>query len=337
MPWVPPGAEQKPEAPMNNIPCLGIDIAQRTFVAVLRITRSHQLKADFFNSAAGFAKLERWLRQHLAIGLRVGIESTNTYAEALAEFLHAKGHTVFLLNPERTACFARSQGLRNKTDPVDAASIAAFVAQYEGSAWRPASPQQKQLRELTRVREQLKQTAQQLKNQAATAGPLARRHLLATLRTIARELRRIFQQLRALVRQHAELRTAVAHLQTVKGIGELTAIITVAELPPVLPDTDPRALCAWVGLTPHRHQSGLTEWSRLSRRGNAYLRNALFMPALVAKRHNPLLHAFALRLAQRGKSQRAILGAVAHKLLRILIGLLRSNSDFDPNFSPSKN
>lgn len=318
---------------MNQPPVLGIDLAQRSFVAVLRYDSSRRFQAEFFNSAAGFRKLEVWLRQHLAIALRVGLESTNTYAEALAEFLHTKGHQVFLLNPEQTAAFARSQGLRNKTDPVDAASIAAFIAQYEGSPWRPTSPQHKQLRDLTRARAQLLEHSKQLKNQAATVAAIAAKHLQAAIRALERQLLAILREIRALLRAHPELGRAVAHLESVKGVGFITAAITVAELPPIQKDTDPRALCAWVGLTPHRHQSGRREWTCLSRRGNAHLRNALFMPALVAKRFNPLLRDFAQRLLARGKSQGAVLGAVSHKLLRILIGLLRHDSDFDPSFS----
>jgi transposase len=57
------------------------------------------------------------------------------------------------------------------------------------------------------------------------------------------------------------------------------------------------------------------------------------MPALVAKRHNPLIQAFAQRLAQNGETTTAILGAISHKMLRILVGMLRSNSDFSPNWS----
>lgn len=122
-----------------------------------------------------------------------------------------------------------------------------------------------------------------------------------------------------------------------KGVGLLTAATLLAELPPITPDSDPRALCSWAGLTPRRRQSGSVERpARLGRAGNTYLRQALYMPALVAKRWNPALRDFASRLKASGKSTPAILGAVSHKMLRILLGMLRSNSDFNPNYSPQK-
>ena len=321
-----------------NLPSLGIDLAERSFVAALRFSTQAVSKAQFPNHGGGFRQLATWLKRHNAGCVRAGLESTNTYGDALATWLHAQGHAVYLLNPERTACYARSLGQRNKTDPADAVTIAAYVAQYDGTLWQPPSPEQKALRSLTRVRQQLVETSQQLRNQLRTAAPLARAHLQGVLREIQRHLTAVVKEIAAHLRAHPALDTAVRHLMTCKGVGLVTAAITVAELPPVTPQTDPRSLCAWAGLTPRRHQTGNTEWrARLSRKGNVYLRQALFMPALVAKRYNPVLRAFAQNLAARGKRPGAILGAVAHKLLRILIGLLRSNSDFNPLWQPAKN
>lgn len=124
---------------------------------------------------------------------------------------------------------------------------------------------------------------------------------------------------------------------TIKGVGLITAATAIAELPPITAESDPRTIAAWAGLTPRRWQSGPREWTtRLCRKGNVYLRQALYMPALVAKRYNPLFRDYAIKLAARGKTSGAILGALSHKMLRIIVGLLRSSSDFDPNWSPQK-
>jgi transposase len=323
---------------MRPIPSLGVDIAQPKFVAALWFEARRFLKQEFANSPAGFRRLERWLRQHFVGPLRLGIESTNVYGEALAEWMHRKGHTVYLLNPERTACYARCRGQRNKTDPADAVTIAAFVATHADlTRWHPLPAEQKDLRSLTRARHQLVALHTQLRNQLKTASGLGRTHLAAAAQALADELINLGRQIAAHLRAFASLGEQVRRLMTVKGIGLITAATAIAELPTITADTDTRAICSWVGLTPRRRQSGRTELpTRLSRHGNAYLRDALFMPALVAKRWNPLLRDFAQRLRDRGKSPNAILGAVAHKLLRILVGLLRSNRDFDPNWSTPK-
>jgi transposase len=323
---------------MHPTPSLGIDIAQLSFDAALRLDEERWLKARFDNRPAGFRKLQRWLQTHGVGPLRVGVESTNVYADALAHWLHAAGHQVYLLNPERTAYYARSQGQRNKTDPADALSIAHFIARHHDlTPWQPPSPEHKHLRSLTRVRAQLVLARTQLRHQLATADAVARPHLRALERALREQLARIGREIAQHLRLHPLLGEQVRRCMTLKGIGLVTAAVVVAELPPVTAQTDPRALCAWVGLTPRRWQSGQTEGrARLSRKGNAHLRLALYMPALVAKRCNPLLRAFALRLAANGKSTGAILGALAHKMLRILVGLLRSQTDFDPNWSCQK-
>jgi len=318
-------------------PSLGIDIAQHSFVAALWVERRSLGKMQFENHSGGFRKLRRWLKSHGLGTLTVGLESTNTYAEALAHWLHAAGHRVYLLNPERTACYARCRGQRNKTDPVDAVTIAAFVAEHAGTPWQPPSPEQKTLRSLTRTRAQLVEHGKKLRNQLKTADPLAQTHLKPVLQAVTRQLTAVARDLAQHLKAHPVLGAQVRRLMTVKGVGLITAAITVAELPPITPQSDPRALSAWAGLTPHRHQSGKIELpAHLSRKGNVYLRQALFMPALVAKKHNPLLRDFAHRLAAKGKRPGAILGAVAHKLLRILVGLLRSHTDFDPHWSFKK-
>lgn len=321
-----------------NPPSLGIDIAQRTFVAALRFDSHRFVQAQFANQAGGFRQLRRWLQQHFAGQVRAGLESTNVFGEALAQWLHDQGHLVYLLNPERTAHYARALGQRNKTDAADALMIAGFVAHHELTRWQPAPPAQQQLRALTRTRRQLVDTRTHLSQQLRTAAAIARPHLQAVLTAVNQQLRTLTRAIACHLQAHPSLHRQACHLMTFDGVALITAATVLAELPPITPHSDARAICAWVGLVPRRCQSGALERpSRLSRKGNTHLRNALYMPALVAKRHNPLLRAFAQRLAAKGKRTPAILGAVAHKMLRILVGLLRSNSDFDPNWSPQKN
>ena len=321
-----------------NAPTLGLDLAKLSFDAALRFDRQRCLKAHFDNTAMGFRRLHAWLKTHCAgTALRVAVESTSTYAEALVEWLHAKGYTVFLLNPERVAHYARACGQRNQTDSSDAVILAAFIAQHEATPWQPPPPEQKDLRSLTRARAQVVATVTALKLQLQTASGPARPHLQALLQAAQRTLAALGRAITLQLKAHPTLGAQARRLMTLKGIGLITAAILVAELPPITATTDPRAIAAWAGVTPRRCQSGPREWTtRLSRKGNAYLRQALYMPALVAKRHNPLFHSFAQRLAHNGKSHGAILGALSHKMLRIAVGLLRSNQDFDPSWLPNK-
>lgn len=328
--------ERKKLTPMNA-PTLGIDMAKRTFTAALWFGSDRFLKEQFDNHSGGFKRLHTWLKRHGVGTLRAAVEATSTYAEALVEWLQAQGHTVFLLNPERVAHYARACGQRNKTDPADAVTIAAFIAHHEATPWQPPPPEQRDLRSLTRARAQVVATAQTLAVQLQTTAGPGRLHLQALLQAARRTVAALDRDIAAHLKAHAQLAERARRLMTLKGVGLVTAATVVAELPPITEQTDPRAISAWAGLTPRRWQSGPREWAtRLSRKGNAYLRQALYMPALVAKRHNPLLRTFAQQLAARGKTHGAILGALSHKMLRILVGLLRSKTDFDPNWSFKK-
>lgn len=292
------------------------------------------MRASFPNHTGGFRQLDRWLQRHGFGPLRVGIESTGIYGQPLAKWLHEHGHQVHIINPERTAAYARSIGQRNKTDSADAEMIAAYVSKHKLTLWVPPTPEQETLRAYTRTRHQLRDHRLEVANQMGSALPVAQPVFKALLADLDRLIAEVEAKITEHVEAHAELLEQVKRLRTVKGVGWLTATIAIAELPPIGPDTDPRAICAWVGLTPKRHQSGNSEWrSYLSRKGNVYLRDALFMPALVAKRYNPVLKTFAQRLLLNGKSNNSVLGAVAHKLLRILVALLKSKTDFDPNWS----
>jgi transposase len=317
-------------------PALGLDLAKASFVAALRLDSDRVLVADFPNHAGGFRKLQTWLHQRFAGKVRAGLEATGIYGQALAQWLHAQGHTVHVLNPARVAAYARSTGQRNKTDPADARTIAAYVATHTLLAWQPPAPEQLDLQQLCRTRHQLAHQRQQLKNQLGNAAPAVRTYFEHLIAAFDAELVGVEQAIRTHLAAHPAQAEQVRRLTTVPGIGVRTATVVLAELPVITSESDPRALCAWCGLTPARHQSGPREGrAHLSRAGNAYLRDALFMPSLVAKRHNPLLRAFAARLASKPKKQGTILGAVSHKLLCILIGMLRHQRDFDPNWSPN--
>jgi transposase len=323
---------------MKTIPCLGIDIAKQTFVAVLWFAPDRQVKKQFDNTGGGFKRLKSWLAQHFSNPVRAGLESTSTSGEALCEWLASEGHTVHLLNPQRLAHYAQTKGRSNKTDPADGSLIAEYIARHpELRVWQAPPPEQKALRGFTRVRAQLVRCRRQLQSEIDTAEPAARLHLQAVADKLDEEIAALEKNARKHINAHPALQQRVQLLMTCKSIGFVTAAIAVAELPDITADTESRSIAKWAGLNPCRQQSGSLELpTRISHKGNQHLRNALYMPALVAKQHNPLIRAFAERLKAKGKSPNAILGAISHKLLRILIGMLKTNTTFDANYSPQK-
>lgn len=124
-------------------------------------------------------------------------------------------------------------------------------------------------------------------------------------------------------------------LKSIPGIGDLTAWRLLAEIGSLSRFANIRQIVAFVGLDPTRHESGrsVRGGRHISRQGCASLRAALFMPALAAKRCNPLLQTFSQRLEANGKLPKQIVVAVMRKLLHLAYGILKSGQPFDPCYS----
>jgi transposase len=327
--------------PDNDL--LGIDVAKATLACALLPatpapagTQARGLALTVANTAAGFARLRHWLRRRGVTTLHVCLEATSTYGEAVAAFLYAQGYTVSVVNPRLTRAFAESDGLRGKTDPLDAQALARFCREKRPRPWTPPSPTCHALQALTRRLDRLQALRQQEQTTVQTPGlePLEVASIQAVLATLDAQQATLTQAVRALVKDDAALTQAVGLLTSIPGLGERSAWRILAELGDRVATCTPRQLAAYAGLTPQPWQSGTSVHGkpRLSKRGNARLRKALFYPALVALRVNPVCRVFAERLRAAGKARMAVVGAVMHKLLKLAVAVLQSGQPFDPNY-----
>jgi transposase len=317
---------------------LGLDIAKVKFdAALLQDGRSqHQ---SFANTPAGFARLLTWLRGRATLPLHACLEATGTYGAALALFLHTHGVRVSVVNPAQIKAFGQSELVRTKTDQADAALIARFCAAQHPAVWTPPPPEQRQLQALVRRLHALQAMRQQERNRQDLEGadsPIASslaEHVTYLDQQIAAVQRQITAHLQAwpALRQQAEL------LQTIPGIGALTAIKLLAEMPLLGRYRSARQAAAYAGLSPRQRQSGSSVCGKthLSKVGNAAVRRAMYLPAVAAMRANPLLREFAQRLLAAGKPKMCVVGAVMRKLLHQAHGVLKHNRPFDPNYAPS--
>jgi transposase len=316
---------------------LGLDVAKSKADVCLLQPNGRPLEECFENSRPGHEKLLAWLERHRDNRpIRAGLESTGPYSRPWCELLHAAGHAVSLLNPARPKAYAQACGQRNKTDRVDARLLAQFVAEQAPSRWTPPTRQAEELKELTRRREDLLALIQAEKNRVESA--LCKSvldSLTRSIKALEKELGRVEDELEQLIARHPVLRAKQRLLCSIPGIGEVTARKILAELPEVSCFASARQAAAYAGLSPRRHESGKTvrKKGRLSKVGNAGLRKALYMPAIVAVKHNPLIQAFAQRLRANGKCESVIIGAAMRKLLHIAFGVLKNNTPFDPAYA----
>ena len=315
---------------------LGTDVSKSKFdVALLR--DNEYVLATFDNDSVGFVKLRKWLKKRKVIELHACLEATGRYGDDLALYLHEAGYRVSIANPARIHAYAVSQLKRNKTDREDAKLIAHFCATQDPELWTPPSQAQQELQAMVRHLESLQTMRQQESNrlQAGVPSMAVRETLEAHIVFVDEQIKQLTQRIRDHIDHHPDLKQQKDLLTSIPGIADVTATKLLAEIPSLERFHGASQLAAYAGLTPRQHQSGSSVFrrGRMAKTGNAHLRRALYMPALVALRWNPTIMVFTDRLRERGKHKMVIVGAVMRKLLHIVYGVLKSQRPFDPNYA----
>lgn len=314
---------------------LGIDIAKKKFDVALIIGEKYKHKV-FPNNEQGFQALIAWLALHGATSLHICMEATNQYYLLLANFLFQQGFAVSVVNPAKIKSFAQSELSRAKTDKADAKLIARFCQCMKPSLWQPAPQHIVKLQELVHRLDSLINMQQQEKNRLETAmTPLVTASLQTMIETLQQEIEKVKKQINDHIGQFPDLKHQSDLLDSIPGVGAATIAKILAFVGNVQRFRNARQLVAYAGLNPNICFSGssVRGKSRLSKTGNALLRKALYMPALVAKRFNPCIKAFCQRLKTAGKNNMLILGAAMRKLLHLIYGVLKSGKPFDPLLS----
>ena len=211
---------------------------------------------------------------------------------------------------------AKSELLRTKTDSVDAALIARFCAAIKPPLWKPTAPEVRELQALVRRLDSLQEMVNQEHNRLETATAKVSELTIAHLDYLKAQQKLIKQLIDEHFDNHSHLKQQRELLTSIPGIGSQTAAVFLAEVGRVEDYQSARQLAAYAGLTPSERSSGTSVHgkSRLSCTGNVRLRRALYMPAIVSMRFNPLLKAFSDRLLDRGKAKMQAIAAIMRKL-----------------------
>ena len=313
---------------------IGVDIAK----ANLQISNSGgSRKRIFRNSPQGIDQLLAWLES--GRGLKEShliIEPTNTYHHPLVDALAGMRVAYTLINPAQTSAFARAQGKRAKTDPVDAQVLASFGESQQPEASPPPQEAQERLKALERHLEWLERELGAARNRQDSAqfSPWTPQPVLDSLERTMEQLNQEIEATKEAINQqlesHHPWKKQLELLTSIPGIGRRTASLLLSEMPPVERCASAKSWVAFCGLAPEPRQSGKGSYSRLSRMGSARVRTGLYLPAISALRWNPVVNDLGQRLKEREKKGRVRIVAVMHKLLRICYGVLKSGLPFDP-------
>jgi transposase len=303
---------------------VGIDVSKGTLDVQVRPTDARWTVA---NDDRGIRALVAQLQT--TAPAQIVIEATGGYELAVVGALAAAGLPVIVVNPRAVRDFARATGQLAKTDQLDAGILARFAEQVQPEIRPLADAEQQELDALLTRRRQLIEMLTAEKNRLqqvfVARGSRVKKSLTAHIAYLTRELGRAETDLAALVRQSPIWRERDDLLQSAPGVGPVLSLTILAALPE-LGRLDRKAIAALVGVAPLNRDSGLFRGKRMIHGGRAPVRTALYMGALVATRHNPVIKAFYQRLLAAGKPKKVALTACMRKLLIILNAMVRQQA-----------
>ncbi len=256
--------------------------------------------------------------------MQVICEATGCYHQGFAQALHQAGISLTILNPRLVRDFARAQGLRAKTDPLDARLLAGYGRRLTPPPTPRPDPVLVQLDALVTRRSQLvEDRAKESTRLQQTSDAASLKSLHHHIAYLDKQIDQLVARIDALVQAHPILKAKVALLAQVQGVGTLTASTLLAVLPE-LGSLSKGQAAALSGLAPFNCDSGAFRGVRRIQGGRSTVRCALYMAALSASRYNPILKAVYQGLISRGKAPKLALTAVMRRLVIYLNLLLKS-------------
>lgn len=252
---------------------------------------------------------------------RIVLEASGGLEARLVVELAAASLAVAMVNPKRVRDFAKAKGLLAKTDRLDAGALAHFAAALQPPLTRLPSEDEQRLAELVTRRRQVVEMLTAEQNRLRTAPARLRERIGRHIAWLEAELNALNTDIHDFIGQHPHWQDDADRLDSVPGIGPVTAATLLADLPE-LGQLNRKRIAALVGVAPFNHDSGRRRGQRRIRGGRTAVRNVLYMATLSATRFNPVIRAFYERLRRAGKEKKVALTACMRKLLTILNAMI---------------
>lgn len=325
----------------------GIDISQKELVVALGrmyedLTCQIYAYKPFNNNSKGFELLLKWVKKLTDTNLEVSyvMEATGVYHEKLAYYLCSNDRYVSIILPNKISNYARTLDVKTVTDKTASEAICLFGLERKLETWHPADPVLKQMRQLVRERDQLVQTRTVAKNQLhaeqAEATPLKNsvNRFKKQIQFLNKQILDIESEVNVLVRSNKNIKANVELLTSIPGVGLLTASTVLAETNGFDLIRNKKQLTSYAGLDVKEKQSGTSVKgkAKISKRGNKNLRKAMYLPSLVAIRHDERFKAIFARLVMKDGLKKKASVAIQRKLLELMYTLYKKQEKYDKNY-----
>lgn len=330
---------------------VGIDIGKETLFACYQVKDQQEhvsIKGtkSFKNNASGHKELLLWCRKReksTSPSTIYIMEATGVYYENLAYFLYENGCRLSVQLAQKLTYFAKSNNLKTKTDKVDSKMIAAFGIEKTPETlemWTPPSKEFKVIRDLAREHTSLKDKLTAAKSQLHAmdhAHTTYNKVIMLKKQLISfyeKQLLTIEEELLEQVKSDEQLYQKIRNIETIKGVGFITIIKVLAEVNGFLLFKNVRQLVSYAGLDIVKKESGNYKGkTKISKKGNARLRSALYMPAVTAATHNSSLKEFYDRINANREAKKHGIVAVMRKLLILIYTLWKKEESYQIAYS----
>lgn len=297
---------------------IAIDISKET-LEVLSEKRRFSVANDE-EGLAEFLKHVRTFENPITV-----FEATGGYERNLIEALASKALTFARLNPARVRNFAKSEGVKAKTDPIDARMILRFAQQKDIRPDSPVDPTRQEIADLLDRRNHLSSALTQEKNRLQNSSKAIHRSIRRIGNVLEKELHAIEKRIRKLVKSDPDLQEQAKVAQSVIGVGEITAWTILCCLSEIH-TLSRNKIVALAGIAPFNDDSGKTKKKRRIQEGRAKVRKCLYMATKTAAVHNPVIKEYVEKLRERGKPYNCAIVAGMRKLLLHLQSLLKKHA-----------
>lgn len=289
---------------------------------------------QFKNNVSGFKRLLRLISKHS----HCVMEATGYYHVRLAYFLLDSGISVSVENPLKVKRYIQMQLSKVKTDKSDAKKLYAYGLSQNPALWKGESKTQQACLQIVRLLSIYTKQCTQLKNKLHGESVLGHpsKHVVQSLKRqlkrTEKEIMKLETELQDIVKQDNS--EALTLLKSIPGIGHKTALMLLVFTDAFKRFDSASELCSYAGLTPTIKESGSSVKGkpRISKMGNAKLRNLLFMCSFNACKYNKACKALYERIIAKGKSKKLALIAVCNKLLKQAFAIVKSGLPYDENF-----